>query len=251
MGNMTEEDKEERTLGLSPAQVAGSALAAISSAVVASTAGTAGTLIGAAVGSVIATVGAALYTWWLRRTHETAKRVAAKARQAALATQPLPRTVLQGPLRSRKDRAAAGKGDKEDQRRDGEDPDAEEPVAKSLRDLPWRKILLATAVVAVIALASITLVEALTGKPVSSITGGSDSKGTSVGNFVGSDEEPKQPTEDEAPAPDEPTAEPTSPEEPDEPAPTPSVPSEPEPSDATSVPPTPADTATPDEPAQP
>ncbi len=249
---MTEEDddKRERALGLSPAQVAGSALAAVSSAVVASTAGTAGTIIGAAVGSVIATVGAALYTWWLRRTHETAKKVAAKARQAALATQPLPRTVAQGPLRSRKDRAAAGKGATGDDSRPEDDPDALEPVGKSLRHLPWRKILLGTAVVAVIAIATITLIEGLAGKPVSSITGGSDSEGTSVGNVVGSDKEP-EPTEDRSPTPEEPTDEPTTPEQSEAPVPEPSTPSEPEPSDATEVPPTPADTATADEPAQP
>ena len=251
MGNMTEdeEDNRERALGLSPAQVGGSALAAVSSAVVASTAGTTGTIVGAAVGSVIATVGAALYTWWLRRTHETAKKVAAKARQAALATQPLPRTVAQGPLRSRKDRAAAAAGAAADET--SQDPDAEESAARSLRHLPWRKIALATAVVAAIALATITVIEGLAGKPVSTITGGSDTEGTSVGHVVGSDDEPKKPAEDESPAPEDPTAEPSTPEESQEPTPTPSTPSEPEPSDATEVPQTPAGTPTTGAPTEP
>lgn len=253
MGNMTEdeEDNRERALGLSPAQVGGSALAAVSSAVVASTAGTTGTIVGAAVGSVIATVGAALYTWWLRRTHETAKKVAAKARQAALATQPLPRTVAQGPLRSRKDRAAAAAGAAADADESAQELGGEESAASSLRHLPWRKIALATAVVAAIALAAITLIEGLAGKPVSTITGGSDTEGTSVGHVVGSDKEPKKPAEDKSPAPEEPTTEPSTPEESGAPVPTPSTPAEPKPSGATEVPQTPGDTATTDLPAQP
>ena len=55
-------------LGLSPAQVAGSALAAVSGALLASFAGTTGTIIGTAIGSVVATVGAAIYTQSLRTT---------------------------------------------------------------------------------------------------------------------------------------------------------------------------------------
>ena len=53
-GHMPQDNdqKPARTLGLSPAQIAGSALSAVSAAFVASWAGTTGTLIGAAVGSV-------------------------------------------------------------------------------------------------------------------------------------------------------------------------------------------------------
>ena len=47
-------------LGLGPAQIAASALAAVTSALAASFLGVAGTIIGAAVGSVVATVGAAV-----------------------------------------------------------------------------------------------------------------------------------------------------------------------------------------------
>ena len=57
-----------RRLPLSPAQVAASALAAVSSAVVASFLGVAGTVIGAALASVVSTVSAALYSASLRRT---------------------------------------------------------------------------------------------------------------------------------------------------------------------------------------
>ena len=53
-------------LGLGPAQIAASALAAVTSALAASFLGVAGTIIGAAVGSVVATVGAAVYAHSLR-----------------------------------------------------------------------------------------------------------------------------------------------------------------------------------------
>jgi len=55
--------------GLSTAQVFGSALAAMTSAFAASRLGVAGTLIGAAVGSVVATVGGAIYAHTFRSAH--------------------------------------------------------------------------------------------------------------------------------------------------------------------------------------
>ena len=95
---MTKQDPERR-LELSPAQVAGSALAAMSGAVFISWAGTAGTLIGAAAGSVIATVGSATYTWSLRRSRDAARRTAERMRQTALVANGRPRSVAAGPLR--------------------------------------------------------------------------------------------------------------------------------------------------------
>jgi hypothetical protein len=46
--------------------------------------GTAGTVIGAAVGSLIATVGTTAYTWWLRRTSEVVKRTATQVRETGM-----------------------------------------------------------------------------------------------------------------------------------------------------------------------
>ena len=67
-----------------PTQVAGSALAAMSGAFLASYLGTAGTIIGAVVGSLVATVGTAAYTWWLRRTSEVVKRTATQVRETGM-----------------------------------------------------------------------------------------------------------------------------------------------------------------------
>ncbi len=54
--------------------MAAGALAAVSAAVVASLFGVAGTVIGAAVASVVSTVGAALYSESLRRTNAQLRR---------------------------------------------------------------------------------------------------------------------------------------------------------------------------------
>ncbi len=73
-----------RKFELSPTQVTGSALAAMTGAFLASYLGTAGTVIGAAVGSLIATVGTTAYTWWLRRTSEVVKRTATQVRETGM-----------------------------------------------------------------------------------------------------------------------------------------------------------------------
>jgi hypothetical protein len=182
-----EQEKPERSIGLTPAQVAGSALAAVSAALLASFAGTTGTIIGAAVGSVVATVGAATYTWSLRRTSEVVRRTAAQVRQTAILTGPLPRSVAQGPLRSGEDRQKSAEVPS-----DGTDERPENTVTAPADDagrrgLPWVKVLIASVAVTVVALGGITAVEAITGKPVSSWFGNNNDQGTSVGHLVGSD----------------------------------------------------------------
>src|SRR5438128_12346473 len=66
---------QPKKTSLSAAQVAASALAAVSSAVVASFFGVAGTLIGAALASVITTVSASLYATSLKKTNERLRKV--------------------------------------------------------------------------------------------------------------------------------------------------------------------------------
>ena len=176
---MTKQDPERR-LELSPAQVAGSALAAMSGAVFISWAGTAGTLIGAAAGSVIATVGSATYTWSLRRSRDAARRTAERMRQTALVANGRPRSVAAGPLRE--DQPATETGT------------VEEPPGRRW-DLPWGKVALASLAVMVAGMAGITAVEAVTGRSVSSYTGGGDSSSTTLGSVVGSGQ---QPTKDHA-----------------------------------------------------
>lgn len=204
------QEKDDRTLGLSPAQVAGSALAAVSGALLASFAGTTGTIIGTAVGSIVATVGGAIYTWSLKRSSVAVRRTAAQVRQTALLTGALPRTVAQGPLRSRAEQVTQS----EPENAPGDEPADSTPPAeeeKLRRSVPWGKTLLASAAVTVVALGGITTFEAITGQPISSLLGRDDAQGTSVGNVVRSndrsaeDPAPKDkpaPTDEESQAPD-------------------------------------------------
>ncbi|WP_436777144.1 hypothetical protein [Yinghuangia sp. YIM S09857] len=68
-------DNERRRIELSVAQVVASALAAVSSAFLLSELGAAGTVIGAAIASVVATVGSAVYVHVFRRTGEQLRDV--------------------------------------------------------------------------------------------------------------------------------------------------------------------------------
>src|SRR3712207_9463406 len=71
---------------LSALQVAAGALAAVSAAVIASFFGLAGTVIGAAVASVVSTVGAAVYTESMRRTHAGLRRAGRRLVRSAQAS---------------------------------------------------------------------------------------------------------------------------------------------------------------------
>ena len=74
---MTEQEQDR--VEINWVQVSASALAAVSSAVLLSTVGVAGTIIGAAVGSVVATAGSAIYSYYLRITHERVAQAQAAA----------------------------------------------------------------------------------------------------------------------------------------------------------------------------
>jgi hypothetical protein len=70
-----EKSEKQRKFELSPSQVVGGALAAMTAAALGSRLGAAGTIIGAAAASVIAAVSGALYTASLRHTHEKVRTV--------------------------------------------------------------------------------------------------------------------------------------------------------------------------------
>ena len=65
--------EQKTTIQLSAAQIVSGALASVSAAIVASTFGGAGTLIGAAVTSIVATIGGALYTHAIEQAHARAR----------------------------------------------------------------------------------------------------------------------------------------------------------------------------------
>src|SRR5437764_6147399 len=71
----------ERSIHLSPVQVVASALAAVTAAVLASFFGVAGTVIGAGVMSAAASVGNAVYSYWIRSTHRAIRDIPSALRQ--------------------------------------------------------------------------------------------------------------------------------------------------------------------------
>ncbi len=151
------------SLGLSVPQVIGGALAAATSAVALSFLGVAGTLIGAVVGSLVATIGAALYSHSLGVA-------AAQLRVVRVAGGP----------------EATGAGDDSLAGAPRNDPDEAElaPTAEVTAKRPERRRVRMVAGVAlgvVLALAGITAVELIIGHPVS----GSTTSGTTIGQAVG------------------------------------------------------------------
>lgn len=178
---MTEERTTEQRnrLEINYVQVVASALAAISSAVLLSTVGVAGTIIGAAIGSVFATAGSALYSYSIRLSRERVARAQAaafarmQAARAGMFTRPM-------------DRPGAEPADLPDE---VAPPEENEPPAwrEALRRLPWKWIALIAVGVFVVAMIVILCFELIVGRSVSQITGGTSDTGhrTSVPGLGG------------------------------------------------------------------
>jgi hypothetical protein len=141
--------EEPRRIEISWVQASAAALAAVSSAVLLSTVGVAGTIIGAALGSLAATIGSAVYSHYLGASRD---RVAAAA-------------------------AARSRGRRLE--------NVEEPAARSrwreaFSGLPWRRLLPAAAGLFVAVMVVIVTFELIAGRAVSTYTGGSDQNGPRV-----------------------------------------------------------------------
>ncbi len=162
------------------------ALAAVSSAVLLSTLGAAGTIIGAALGSVVATVGGALYSQGLVRSRQRLVQVPTVAR----------RRVGTDPDGTRRDRVVVAVGP------------ADPGWRERFRMLPWRRISLVAAALFVATLVVITAFELAAGKPVSSMTGGSDGDGRTTfsrlgggsGGGTSTDDDDKAPADGSSPS---------------------------------------------------
>ncbi len=163
---MSQQSQEPRAkLELNPVQVTASALAAVTSAVCLSTLGTAGTIIGAALGSVFATAGAALYSYSIRVSRERVARVQAAA--------------VAKVNRRRVGESTAQIDVMEKAEEEGRRPAWREALTR----LPWKWIAMAAGAVFVITMLVLLSFELLTGRSVSTVTGGSDGGGhrTSLG----------------------------------------------------------------------
>jgi hypothetical protein len=192
--------KDEKPSGsqLSVVQLSAGALAAVSSAVVASFFGVAGTLIGAAVASVISTLSATLYSQSLQKTNAGLRRVREQVTRRPTAPQPTDATataVLPAHL------------------------DPRRPPARRSR-IRWPRIAVYAAAVFVLAMGIVTGIELVSQQPVSALVGVTEtSRSTTLGTLTddisSSDDEstpepaptaPPTPTT-EAPATDAPDSE--------------------------------------------
>ena len=142
------QEQERTKVQLSVVQIIAGALASVSAAVVASTFGLKGTLLGAAVTSIVASVGSALYTHSLRRA------------RARIQTRLNPHTgtierVVIHPQRAR-------------------------------RPIRWGRVAGATALVFVLAMGTITVIEVVARRPVTALVESTSPQqgGTTVGTLL-------------------------------------------------------------------
>ena len=238
------EDTPRSRLGLDWSNTLAGALAAVSSAVLLSTLGAAGTLIGAAVGSIAATIGTALYSQGLAKSREkVAKAQEAALNKVGIAQADVRRARRRGAgsataatnLDHAEEQLAEAEADLGEALDDGRDhsDDTEDEVLEGFPEddikpawrerlavLPWKRIAMYAAATFAVALITIAAFELISGRSVSSYTGGSDSDRNSTfrGGGGGDNHKQEQDRDKQTPKPDpsesttptdEPTDEPT------------------------------------------
>lgn len=197
MSDHTPDDQAPAKAQIDWVKTAAGALAAMSSAVLLSTLGAAGTLVGAALGSVAVTISTALYSQGIA----TSKRTVAVVQNTALTKVGLAQTEVRRAARSddedvadahlehAEEKLEEARAELEGEPDEGADPDAT-PAPPSWKDrlagLPWKRIALLAAGLFLVAMIVISAFELISGRSVSSYTGGSDSGGgTSITDMVG------------------------------------------------------------------
>ena len=182
---MSDSDERPR-LEINWVQSSGAALAAVSSAVLLSTFGVAGTLIGAAVGSLVITVGGALYTYSIKATRQRVAMAQTVATARIGLAQARVRNASDAVVERRPGAADAAAEDMAEAEVDLDhartlledeldDADDRPPWRSVLRGLPWKRIGMGALATFVVAMVVIVAFELVTGRAVSSYTGGSDS----------------------------------------------------------------------------
>lgn len=170
-------------LGLSIPQLLGGAFAAVSTAVVASFLGVAGTLIGAALGSIVSTVSAAVYTSMANNAQSRVRQVAIRPTRGARGATAAPRSA--------------------EPRRDSTPSGRRFDLAAARRAVRPRTLLAATAVVFALAIGLITALEIGLGRPVSASETTGTRSGTSLSQVVQDVSGQSAPAPTEAPTPAE------------------------------------------------
>jgi hypothetical protein len=185
---MSEEPPHREKLELSPLQIAASALAAVSAAVVCSYFGVAGTVVGTAVASAVATTASALYAQSVRITRRrvqdlqqtTLLRRRGGPAHAPIAATEVPGVSMPVPAPAPISAEAA----------------ADHWWTGWRERVPWPTVGVATLVVFVLSIGVITAVESALNKPLSSVVGGSahSNRQTSLGGVLKSGPKKASPT---------------------------------------------------------
>ena len=153
----------------------------MSSAVLLSTVGVAGTIIGAAIGSVVATAGSSIYSHYLERQPGTGSRRPRRWPSSAHERPVRRQRRWADPARARLDADAAGPSrpttSSTRPRSSWPTPRTSRRalVARGARGLRWKRIAAVAGGIFVVAMLVIVSFELLTGRAVSTYTGGSDS----------------------------------------------------------------------------
>ncbi|GAA1263565.1 hypothetical protein [Streptomyces javensis] len=164
---------------LSVAHVAGSALAAVAAAVLASKLGVYGTILGAGVVSVVATAGGTLFQHLFRRTGEQIKEVRVQ-------TRPTGRRRYGGAVASAEPAEAAGPAEPVEPVAPERTPapgEYGEPTTHGARPRVRRRHAVGAAAVFIAAMSVITGIEMFSGGPVSNVWG-ENRTGTTVSDSV-------------------------------------------------------------------
>jgi hypothetical protein len=149
--------------GINVPKVIAGTLAAVSAAVVGSFLGVAGTLIGAAVASLVGSVGTELYE---RSLHRGAKKL-----------QTFAPTFIKAPAAVGTPAVAAATED--------DLPSHTVPEPARARQIRWRRVAAIAGALFALAMGTLTAAEMITGESVSSAVGRSSSGGTTVGSILG------------------------------------------------------------------
>ncbi len=170
---------EQKNLQINWVNSAGGALGAVSAAVLLSSLGAAGTLVGAALGSLCITVGGAVYSHYLAMTKERVAAQALAARRGGRVRELVP--------------AGAGELPQPEGPRLTEDlnhldrADQGRSMGQVLHGLPWKRIVVISAALFASVMVLVVAFELSTGRAVSTYTGGTDdtSVGTSIPGWSG------------------------------------------------------------------
>ncbi|MEV6488939.1 hypothetical protein AB0M20_09945 [Actinoplanes sp. NPDC051633] len=197
---MTEHAPDRIWSGIDIPKTLAGALAAVCAAVIGSFLGVAGTLVGAAVASIIGSVGTEIYNRSIRKGTQKLQTLApafVKAPAAvgtpevAAATDedsPSHTTAEGSPTAAEADPAVGG-----------------QPARRQVR---WKPILIGTALIFFLSMGAILAVETLAGQSIASITGNDNKGGNTLSHLVGDDD-----TSDSTPTPavtETPSTEPSS-----------------------------------------